>query len=579
MKQNRNGEKEHSRQGAFAGFAKTGGMLGQSPNHVRHLLPILQRTQCEQARIMQDDIAAAASEQNVSSAEAYGVATFYSMLEVTSDAAKQPQTTVRICDSPTCVMLGANHLLDRVSDKNACGRTSCLGLCDQAPAAIYQNRLLANVKADSFNTEIDHDSHQHQPILQLRKSGPLTKDIGSLDPDSFASACEHGVYQAAKVAVSQEPRDIIQQVEHAGLRGCGGAGFLTGHKWQMVAAQPAEHRYVVCNADESEPGTFKDRLLMLGNPHLLLEGMLICALAVNAQEGVIYIRGEYEDAAQRLEQAIAQAVQANALGKHVFGSNRSFHVHVHRGAGAYICGEETALLESLEGKRGEPRSRPPYPTVAGYRQQPTVVNNVETLCSVPGILQHGAAAYRDLGSNGLPGTKLYCLSGNVAKPGVYEMPMATTSRQLIQLAGGVTGGDFYFALTGGAAGTFISQAQLDMPLGFDAGKAGVSMGSGAVIVANQRVRACDTLLSVLNFFAAESCGKCTPCRIGSRQAAEIASRITNGTFNANDIQRLRELAKLLDETSFCGLGRSIAWPIESALERFPHEFSVAGADV
>ncbi|MEZ6118157.1 MAG: NAD(P)H-dependent oxidoreductase subunit E [Pirellulaceae bacterium] len=488
-------------------------MLGQSADNVRHVLPILQRIQSEQASITHESIAAAASEQNVSSSDAFGVATFYSMLEVTSDATKQLQPTVRICDSPTCALLGANQMLRHTSQPNACGRTSCLGLCDQGPAAICQNRLFANVQADSFTTDSDHDSHQHRPTLQLRKAGPLTDGIGTIDPDSFESAISHGAYQAAKASLAAKPSDIIQQVEQAGLRGCGGAGFLTGRKWHMVAAQPAEHRYVVCNADESEPGTFKDRLLMLGKPHLLLEGMLICALAVNAQEGVIYIRGEYEDAAQRLEQAITQAVQANALGDNIFGSNRSFHVHVHRGAGAYICGEETALLESLEGKRGEPRSRPPYPTVAGYRQQPTVVNNVETLCSVPGILQHGAAAYRDRGSQGLAGTKLYCLSGNVAKPGVYEMPMGTTSRQLIQLAGGVTGGEFYFALTGGAAGTFISQTQLDVPLGFDAGKAGVSMGSGAIIVANHHVRVCDILLSVLKFFAAESCGKCTPAEL------------------------------------------------------------------
>jgi NADH:ubiquinone oxidoreductase subunit F (NADH-binding) len=343
----------------------------------------------------------------------------------------------------------------------------------------------------------------------------------------------------------------------------------------MVARADGTRKYVVCNADESEPGTFKDRVLLEGDPHLLLEGLALAGYAVGAAEGVVYVRGEYEWVARRLERAIAQAEERGWLGQDIRGSGFSFRAHVHRGAGAYVCGEETALLESLEGKRGEPRVRPPYPTAHGYHGRPTLVNNVETLCLVPSVVACGTDWFRSLGTAGSPGTKVFTVTGCVNRPGAFEAPLGITLRQVVeQFGGGLRGGSrFKAALTGGAAGTFVPAALLDVPLDFDSGSRGAALGAGAVLVLDESVSVPGLLTGLLHFFEVESCGKCTPCREGTREARLACGRVAQGRGGPEDLAGLKRLAFLLDLTSLCGLGRSVAWPVESAVRHFGGEFA------
>ncbi len=370
------------------------------------------------------------------------------------------------------------------------------------------------------------------------------------------------------------PAATLDAVDRSRLRGCGGAGFPTGRKWRMVAQAPGPEKYVVCNADESEPGTFKDRVLMQGDSHLLLEGMALAGYAVGASEGIIYIRGEYEWIARRLEHAITEAEERGWLGRDIRGSGFGFRVCVHRGAGAYICGEETALLESLEGKRGEPRVRPPYPTTHGYHGQPTLINNVATLCLVPPIVIRGADWFRSLGTTDSPGTKVFTVTACVKRPGAFEAPLGITLREVIeQFGGGRRGGSrFKAALSGGAAGLCVPASLLDVPIDFSSGKQGVALGSGAMLILDESVHVPTLLAWLLHFFEVESCGKCTPCREGTREVRLICERIARGEARPEDVAELRRLAHLMNLTSLCGLGQSVAWPLESALRHFGEEF-------
>jgi NADP-reducing hydrogenase subunit HndC len=405
--------------------------------------------------------------------------------------------------------------------------------------------------------------------------------IGRVDPDSIESALGAGAYQALGAALKAPPADLLLMVDQSGLRGCGGAGFPTGRKGRMVAQASGPQKYVIGNADESEPGTFKDRVLMDGDPHLLLEGLALAGYAVGASEGIIYLRGEYEWIARRLERAIAQAEEHGWLGQNIQGRGFSFRVHVHRGAGAYICGEETALLESMEGRRGEPRVRPPYPTTHGYRGKPTLINNVETFCLVPPLVARGADWFHSLGTANSPGTKVFTVTGCVNRPGVFEAPLGITLRQIIeQFGGGMRGGArFKAALTGGAAGTFVPAALLDVPIDFASVKHGVALGSGAMLILDESV-SIPTLLSwLLHFFEVESCGKCTPCREGTREVRLLCERIAGGRGSDEDVAELKRLARAMNQTSLCGLGQSVAWPVESALRHFGNEFAAGKAPV
>lgn len=586
--------------GAFAGNSRVGQMLPAENGTPSQLLEQLQAVQSQHGCITRQQIADAALDASIPLAEAHGVASFYSMLKL-SDATEIAQPAgkeetgkhvVHVCDGPACNLRGACQILTQLNDVAAqrddlkIERTSCLGQCDVAPAAMIDGVAAGPILASDELADIPADVTLGDAIERLLARKPWSGAFQA-NAESHPLTAEWGVFQvvplekrygALTTALGMPPTQIVETVENADLRGRGGAGFNTGRKWKMVAETAASQRYVVCNADESEPGVFKDRVCMEHDPHRLLEGMAICGNAVGASIGIIYIRGEYAECANVLNRSILEARNAGHLGKGIHGSSFDFDVHIHRGAGAYICGEETALLESLEGRRGEPRARPPFPTTNGYHGLPTVVNNVETLCWIPYILANGADAYRALGVGESAGTKLYCLSGHVERPGVYELPLGTTLREVLACGGDMsTGNPFKFALTGGAAGTFVSPAQLDTPLDYNSHRAGVALGSGAVMVADSTINVVSMLHWVLQFFEHESCGKCTPCRVGTRLAREIVARIEQGSGATGDIDGLRQLARHLEQMSFCGLGQSVAWPIESAIERFTEDFANLGA--
>jgi len=398
---------------------------------------------------------------------------------------------------------------------------------------------------------------------------------GIIDPNDIEDYIAHDGYQAlGKILTDMKPVEVISELTQSGLRGRGGAGFPTGTKWGFVSKAKGDQKYVICNADESEPGTFKDRLILEGDPHSILEAMAIAGYAVGASIGYIYVRGEYKLAQQRLKTAIEQAEQMGILGDDIFGSGFNFHLHIHSGAGAYICGEETALIESIEGKRGEPRSRPPYPTTNGLWDKPTLVNNVETLANVPPIIRHGAAWYKSIGTPSSPGTKVYTILGNVNVTGLIEVPMGITLREVIAIyaKGMKNGATFKMAQTGGSSGSIIPATLQDTPMDFDSfTKAGVSLGSGALLICNDDNCVVDLARVLLNFFRVESCGKCSPCRIGNERAFQILSNIAEGVGSLKDLDDLAELSANLYQLSNCGLGQTSATPIKDSLNYFRAE--------
>jgi NADH:ubiquinone oxidoreductase subunit F (NADH-binding)/NADH:ubiquinone oxidoreductase subunit E len=551
------------------------------------ILDIFRALQKRHGGLSREAIESAAHALGIPAERAYGVATFYSLLDVLPGASPRPGGVIRVCDGPACWLCGAakarTELEGEFGREWRIERTSCLGLCDRAPAALIDDRqcgpLLSATKLvekSQWMGEARAYARPHENELRV-----LLARAGKIDPDSLESALELGAYQALQKALQYPPNWAINEIEAAGLMGRGGAGFPAGRKWRFVAQEAAIPKYVVCNADESEPLVFKDRALIDSDPHQLLEGMALAGWAIGASEGYIYIRGEYGPQADRLERAIAQAEEHGWLGTRIRTVGEtyrhtpfSFRIHVHRGAGAYICGEETALLESLEGKRGEPRTRPPYPTTHGYRGQPTLVNNVETLSAVPSIIAHGAKWYRALGAVGAPGTKLYTLLGHVNRPGLFEAPFKLTLREIIEDFGGGMrfGSVFGFALTGGAAGTIVPPSLLDMPIDYASAAQGVSLGAGAFLICDESVSPVALLRELLHFFEVESCGKCTPCRIGTHEARVILDRLVAGQGRAGEVERLAGLAEVLQSASFCGLGQSAAMPMKTALTHFADAF-------
>ncbi len=401
----------------------------------------------------------------------------------------------------------------------------------------------------------------------------VLKNVGLIDPENIEDYIAHDGYQALGLALQKSPEEVINLIKSSGLQGRGGAGFPTGLKWDFVKKVNSAKKYVICNADESEPGTFKDRVVLEGDPHAIIEAMLIAAHAVGADEGFIYIRGEYQLAIERMEKAIFQAKEYGFLGSSIFGSNLNFSLHVHAGAGAYICGEETALIESIEGKRGEPRSRPPYPTTVGLFGKPTLVNNVETLANIPAILRNGPEWYRNIGTPSSPGTKVYTILGKVNVTGLIEVPMGITLREVISIyAKGMNGGNFKMAQTGGSSGSIIPSSLQDTPMDFDSYKrAGVSLGSGALLICDEEVCIVDLAKVLLNFFRAECCGKCTPCRIGTKRAYDILSEISHGKGKLEDLDELLTLSNELNDLSNCGLGQTAGTPLKDMLKYFRAE--------
>lgn len=440
---------------------------------------------------------------------------------------------------------------------------------------LYKGRVVAGLQASS------HELSGRIAWLSTRKGTMpaeyrvVLERAGLIDPSSIDDYILHDGYSAlGKVLTEMTPADVITELQASGLKGRGGAGFPTGLKWSFVAKAPGNPKYVICNADESEPGTFKDRVIIEGDPHSIIEAMTIAAYAIGASEGYVYVRGEYALAQERLILAIEQAHQFGFLGENIFGTDFSFTIHVHSGAGAYVCGEETALIESIEGKRGEPRSRPPYPTTNGLWNKPTLVNNVETLANVPPIIRHGAAWYKAIGTPSSPGTKTYTIMGNVNVTGIIEVPMGITLREVIAIyaKGMKNGANFKLAQTGGSSGSIIPASLQDTPMDFDSfNKAGVALGSGALLICNEDTCVVDLARVLLNFFRAESCGKCTPCRIGTQRAQEILTHISEGQGQMKDLDELVSLADNMAVLSNCGLGQASGTPIRDVLKYFRAE--------
>ncbi|MFJ8535228.1 NAD(P)H-dependent oxidoreductase subunit E [Streptomyces sp. NPDC093591] len=517
-------------------------------------------------------------------AEAYGVATFYAMFSVKP----RPATVLHVCTDLACAAAGASELCAGIEARLGLGsgvsveRSPCLGLCERAPAA------LAIKAGDPVRTAVSAPATVHDAVLAASApdSAPeeppaamavpqagdpsltLLRRVGVVDPSSLDDYRAHGGYTALRRAFDLGPAGVIREVTDSGLVGRGGAAFPTGRKWQATASQPDHPHYVVCNADESEPGTFKDRVIMEGDPYALVEAMTIASYAIGAHKGYLYLRGEYPRALRRLEHAIAQARARGFLGDDVLGQGYAFDIEVRRGAGAYICGEETALFNSIEGYRGEPRSKPPFPVEKGLFGKPTVENNVETLVNVLPILTMGAPAYAAIGTAKSTGPKLFCVSGSVDRPGIYELPFGATLGELLELAG--VRRRLRAVLLGGAAGGFVRADELDIPLTFEGTReAGTTLGSGVVMAFDDTVPLPRLLLRIAEFFRDESCGQCVPCRVGTVRQEEALHRIVerSGAAAADDIALLREVGRAMRDASICGLGQTAWNAVESAIDR------------
>jgi NADH-quinone oxidoreductase subunit F len=519
-------------------------------------------------------------------AETHGVATFYHLFSLTV----LPPAVAHVCDDIACRIHGGERISAELEQalgppgKSGWKRSACLGQCERAPAALVvqsgeapRSFVLAPTESGAVAAALDSAATSEEDLARLRRSVPqsgsaglrLIGRIGQVDPQSLDAYQSSGGYAALRRAIELGPEGVIREVTASKLTGRGGAAFPTGRKWEMVAGQPIRPHYFVCNADESEPGTFKDRLLMEGDPFAVLEGMTIAGYATGSERGYLYLRGEYPLAAERMTTVIQAARDAGLLGKNILNAGFTFDVEIRRGAGAYICGEETALFNSIEGKRGEPRNKPPFPVAVGLFGKPTAINNVETLVNIPPILLQGGEAYAGIGTLTSAGPKLFCLSGHVVRPGLYESPFGPTLRQVIAMAGGVCSGRSIRAvLLGGAAGSFVGPDQLDMPLTLEgAYAAGASLGSGVIMVFDDTVDLGDILTRIAAFFRDESCGQCVPCRVGTVRQEELLQRMRSGRpigSRAQELALLKEVGQAMRDASICGLGQTAANALESA---------------
>jgi NADH-quinone oxidoreductase subunit F len=542
------------------------------------LLPALHAAQALYGWVPEPVAVEIAKALRVPLADVHGVIEFYSLFY------NQPTSrhVIRVCTDVACALKDADGILHGLCAKHGLQPhqtpedlsltiepSPCLGLCEQAPAVW-----------EAGGDPLSATSEQATPVSMKRLPpsmvyGPirmLTANCGN----GTTSLAKYGEYAALKKAKALKPEEVIAEIKASGLVGRGGAAFPTGVKWEGAAKATADQKYVICNADESEPGTFKDRVLLLDDPHRTIEGLCITAYAIGATKGYIYIRGEYPYIVPVLEQALNEARAARYLGE-------DFDIEVRVGAGAYICGEETALFESIEGKRGFPRIKPPFPTTFGVFGKPTVINNVETLCSVPLILALGSAEYRKIGTEKSPGPKLFCVSGDVPKPGVYEVPFGVTLRALLEMAGlstdsvtdsrAQTEKGLQAVLFGGAAGAFATAEHLDVKLTFeDLRAAGLPLGSGVVMVFDETRDMRQVLKSLSHFFAHESCGKCYPCQMGTQRQKEILDRIADGQPLPDDSLRLQDVGWTMTDASLCGLGQTAASAVLSAMKLWPEMF-------
>jgi NADH-quinone oxidoreductase subunit F len=556
----------------------------------RHLLlPALHAVQGRFGWISPGALGHVCARLGIPPAEGFGVASFYALFALRP----RPARALHVCDDIACQAAGADRskvALERdfapagAAKDGACWLPSpCLGLCEQAPAAMLVaagprplERAWGGAEASGLARVLagaEPPARGGAPIPQRGEAGlRLLARVGVVDPTSLDDYRAHGGYVALRRALELGPAGVVREVTDAKLLGRGGAAFPTGRKWEAVARATARPHYLVCNADESEPGTFKDRVLMEEDPFAVVEAMTIAGFAVGAEKGFVYLRGEYPLALERLEAAIAAARARGLLGDDVLGRGLRFDVEIRRGAGAYICGEETALFNSLEGFRGEPRNKPPFPVEVGLFGKPTCVNNVETLVNVLPIVSAGAAAYRALGTAESAGTRLFCVAGRVGRPGLYELPFGATLAELLRLAGApLPGRAIRAVLLGGAAGVFVGPNEIDLPLTFeDARKAKATLGSGVVLVFDDEVPIEPVLARIAAFFRDESCGQCVPCRVGTVRQEELLSRLVrkrpHGSLGSERVL-LAELGQAMRDASICGLGQTASSAIESAVAK------------
>ncbi|MHB0948430.1 MAG: NAD(P)H-dependent oxidoreductase subunit E [Gemmatimonadaceae bacterium] len=599
---------------AVDGHLARGGAEMRARRHL--LLPALHAAQSRVGWISEGALNYACTRLGVPPAEAWGVATFYALFAT----APRPARVLHVCDDIACRCRGSSALMAELErtvgpawetppgheaiEVPASGwmKSPCLGLCDHAPAAFLcvageepHEELLGGVSAETARDALDPEAHGARSLGSLRlprTSGPvpvvrdgdvpaaagggdgtvLLRRVGVVDPGSIDAYRAAGGYEALRKALAMGPAAVIQEVLDSKLVGRGGAAFPMGRKWQAVASAAARPHFMVCNADESEPGTFKDRVLLEGDPFAIVEAMTIAGIATGCELGYLYIRGEYPLALSRFQDAVEQARARGLLGADIMGRGVDFDIEIRKGAGAYICGEETAIFNSIEGFRGEPRNKPPFPTQAGLFGRPTLVNNVETLANVLPIVLHGGAEFARTGTERSTGTKLFCLSGNVQRPGTYEVPFGTTLRALLDLAGGVEAGHSLQAiLLGGAAGVFVGPEVLDTPLTFEGARAiGATIGSGVVLVFDERADMAGMVLRVAEFFRDESCGQCVPCRVGTVRQEEALHRIvasrTIGSVE-DELALLDEVGSAMRDASICGLGQTAYSAVESAIKR------------
>jgi NADH-quinone oxidoreductase subunit F len=527
----------------------------------------------------------------VAAADVYSVATFYSLFSTNM----RPKRIVHVCTDIACMARGSKEVCASLEKKlgpasaiNGWKHSPCLGVCERAPAAMAveagdppHEHLIGPATLDEVVLALNDGpaalAAEAPPVMAVPQAGQeglmLLKRVGQVDPESIDDYIATGGYAGLRRAFEMGPGKVISEVKDSRLMGRGGAAFPAGIKWESTAKQAATPRYLVCNADESEPGTFKDRAILEGDPFALIESMTIAGYGIGAERGFIYLRGEYPRAFRMLRNAIEKARERGFLGANILGKGWSFELEIRRGAGAYICGEETAIFNSIEGYRGEPRSKPPFPFQAGLFGKPTVVNNVETLCNVPLIMQMGGAEYAKIGTEGSTGPKLFCVSGNLVRPGVYEVPFGVTLGDVLNLAGGVPQGrKLQAVLLGGAAGGFVRADELDIPLTFEGARANkTTLGSGVVLAFDDTVDLPAILLRIARFFRDESCGQCVPCRVGTVRQEEALLRIANNRKDAaakgRDIGLLRDVGLVMKDSSICGLGQAAWNAVESAIDR------------
>jgi NADH-quinone oxidoreductase subunit F len=591
---------------------------GHAARERRHLLlPVFHAIQARVGWISQPALEYACRRLTVPPAEAFGVAAFYQMFSTVP----RPPVVAHVCEDLACRVNGADEVcadLERalgpagtptLGGEATWLRTPCLGRCERGPTALFtvaglvaETIAAAPVDAATVIGQLERSlagrelvppaipiEPDEERAANVRRSIPqagrpglrLLHRAGVTNPRSLDDYVATGGYRGLRRAFEIGPAAVIEEMTASRLLGRGGAAFPTGRKWAAVAAQPARPHYTVCNADESEPGTFKDRVLMEEDPYAIVEAMTIEGFATGSERGFLYVRAEYPLSAARMAHALATAHAAGYLGANILGTGYAFDIEIRRGAGAYVCGEETALFNSIEGKRGEPRNKPPYPVEVGLFGKPTAVNNIETLVNVPRIVADGGAAFAAIGTEGSTGPKLFCLSGAVEHPGVYEVDFGATLGELLALAGGVAGGRALGAvLLGGAAGAFVGPDALDLRLTFeDTRAAGATLGSGVVLVYDDTADLVGALLRIAAFFRDESCGQCVPCRIGTVRQEELLARLAAGRPKgslADELILLADLGRGMRDASICGLGQTASAAIESALRAGMVEFA-AGA--